>query len=371
MANVARGLKVLVVDDSAFARSRVRKHLLADPAITEVDTAADGVVALRKIADFVPDVITLDVQMPRMDGITALRKIMATAPTPVVMLSGLTGDDSATTIRALELGAVDFFLKPDLNTTNGHSTWMEDLASKVKMAAQVQLTKLAAADEAAMRMAIQAQLRPVTGKPRSSFQQTTALECVTVIASSTGGPKALAQVVPQLPANRSTGYLLVQHMPAGFTQTLSERLDRNSDLEIREAEEGDVFKAGLALMAPGGFHMTVGRGGVIHLDEGPTVHGVRPSADVTMKSVAKVYGSRIAVAVLTGMGVDGRDGVRAIKAVGGSCVVEHESTCAVYGMPGAVVEAGLADEIVPLNRISSVLTRYMDERSTRSVGAAT
>ncbi len=367
---MAEGLKVLVVDDSAFARTRVRRILLADPGIAAVDTAADGVAALRKIAEFMPDVITLDVQMPRMDGIAALREIMATAPTPVVMLSGLTGEDSATTILALELGAVDFCLKPDLNPSNGGASLMDDLTAKVKTAAVVRLANLASADEAAMRMALQAQLHAEIHKPRPIDRKTGEIECITVIASSTGGPKALAQLVPQLRADLPAGYLLVQHMPAGFTRSLSERLNRSSDLEVREAEEGDVIKAGLALMAPGGFHMTVETGGIIHLDDGPVVHGVRPSADVTMKSVAGVYRSRVAVAVLTGMGSDGRDGVRAIKAVGGSCVVEHESSCAVYGMPRAVAEAGLADKIVPLDQIPSILTGYTEERSAHSLGAA-
>ena len=365
---MADRLKVLVVDDSAFARSRVRKRLLADPDIAEVDTAADGLAALRKISTFAPDVITMDVQMPRMDGITALREIMATKPTPVVMLSGLTGEDSSTTIRALELGAVDFCLKPNLDGSDGRTSLMDDLTAKVKIAAHVQLTNLASADEAAMRLAIQAQMHPGRHSPRSAVRRSGKLECLTVIASSTGGPKALAQIVPRLPADNAAGYLLIQHMPAGFTRSLSERLNKTSDLEVREAEEGDIIRTGMALMAPGGLHMTVESGGIIHLNDGPVVHGVRPAADITMKSVAGVYGSNVAVAVLTGMGSDGRDGVRAIKAAGGSSVVEHESTCAVYGMPRSIVDAGLADEIVPLDQIPSVLTRYMHERSLRSVG---
>ena len=368
---MAEGLKVLVVDDSAFARTRVRRHLLADPDIAAVDTAADGVAALRKLADFAPDVITLDVEMPRMDGISTLREIMTTLPTPVVMLSGLTGEDSATTIRALELGAVDFCLKPESEATGGHSSSMDELTTKVKIAAGVRLSNLASADEAAMRMALQAQLQTPTRKPHSTRRVTGEIECLTVIASSTGGPKALAQLVPQLSTDLSAGYLLVQHMPAGFTQSLSDRLNRSSEIEVREAADGDVVKAGLALMAPGGFHMTVESGGIVRLNEDPTVHGVRPSADVTMKSAARLYGSRVAVAVLTGMGSDGRDGVRAVKAAGGSSVVEHESTCAVYGMPRAVAEAGLADQIVPLGRVHSVLAGYIEQRSRRPLGAAT
>ena len=367
---MAEGLKVLVVDDSASARTRVRRRLLADPDIAEVDTATDGVVALRKIATFEPDVITMDVQMPRMDGIAALREIMATVPTPVVMLSGLTGEDSATTIRALELGAVDFCLKPDMAASGGRGSLMDDLLAKVKTAAQVRLSNLASADEAAMRMAIEAKLRPASPRPRSAYRKTGEIECLTVIASSTGGPKALAQLIPHLPADLSTGYLLVQHMPAGFTRSLSERLDKRSDLEVREAVEGDKITPGLALMAPGGLHMTISKYGIIHLNDGPTVHGVRPAADITMKSAASAYGDRVTAAVLTGMGSDGRDGVRAIKAVGGSSVVEHESTCAVYGMPRAVAEAGLADKIVPLDQIPRVLTKYMETRFKSSVGAA-
>lgn len=365
---MAEGLKILVVDDSAFARTRVRRRLLADPAVTEVETASDGVSALKKLIDYQPDVITLDVQMPRMDGLQALREIMATAPTPVVMVSGLTGGDSETTIQALELGAVDFFLKPDTSTPEGKAA-LDQLATIVKQAATVTLSKMASTDEAIMRAAIQNQMQPPASRPRSSGRRSLNLDCLAVIASSTGGPKALSVVVPQLPADRSTGYLFVQHMPPDFTKSLAERLNRSSALEIREAEEGDKIEAGVGLMAPGGQHMRVDSKGLIRLDSGPTLHGVRPAADYTMKSAAQLFGANTITAVLTGMGVDGRDGVRAIKAAGGSSVVEHESTCAVYGMPRAVVEAGLADKIVPLDKVSSILTKYMNERSKHPVGA--
>jgi two-component system, chemotaxis family, protein-glutamate methylesterase/glutaminase len=365
---VAKGLKILVVDDSAFARTRVRRRLLADPAITDVETAADGVSALRKIVDYQPDVVTLDVQMPRMDGLQALREIMATAPTPVVMVSGLTDGDSDTTIQALELGAVDFFLKPDTSTPEGQAE-LNRLAVIVKQAATVTLSKMASTDEAIMRAAIERQLSPKLPSARPSSGRSLSMDCLAVIASSTGGPKALSVVVPQLPADRSTGYLFVQHMPPGFTKSLAERLNRNSDLDIREAEEGDKIEAGVGLMAPGGRHMTVSARGIIRLNDDPSVHGVRPAADITMKSAAKLYGSNTITAVLTGMGVDGRDGVRAIKEAGGRSVVEHESTCAVYGMPRAVADAGLADKIVPLDKVASVLSRYMDEQIKRPIGA--
>jgi two-component system chemotaxis response regulator CheB len=365
---VAEGLKILVVDDSAFARTRVRRRLLADPAITAVETASDGVAALRKLTDYHPDVITLDVQMPRMDGLQALREIMTTAPTPVVMVSGLTGGDSETTIQALELGAVDFFLKPDTSTPEG-KTALDKLTTIVKQAATVTLSKMASTDEAIMRAAIESQMRPPGSSPRPSGRRSLDLDCLAVIASSTGGPKALSVVVPQLPADRSTGYLFVQHMPPDFTKSLADRLNRSSALEIREAEEGDKIEAGVGLMAPGGYHMRVDSKGLIRLDRGPTLHGVRPAADYTMKSAAQLFGANTITAVLTGMGVDGRDGVRAIKAAGGSSVVEHESTCAVYGMPRAVAEAGLADRIVPLDKVSSVLTKYMNERSNKPIGA--
>ncbi len=365
---MAKGLKILVVDDSAFARTRVRRRLLADPAITEVETAADGVSALKKIIEFEPDAVTLDVQMPRMDGLQALREIMATAPTPVVMVSGLTAGDSETTIQALELGAVDFFLKPDTSTREGQAE-LDRLATLVKQAASVKLSKMASTDEAIMRMAMQNQVEASRTVSRPSSRRTTNIDCLTVIASSTGGPKALSVLVRQLPADLSTGYLFVQHMPPGFTKSLAERLNGTSALEIREAEEGDKVEAGVGLMAPGGFHMVVDSHGLIHLEKGPQLHGVRPAADITRMSAAALYGPNTITAVLTGMGVDGRDGVRAIKAAGGSSVVEHESTCAVYGMPRAVAEAGLADRIVPLNRIASILTKFMDERSSRPVGA--
>jgi two-component system chemotaxis response regulator CheB len=176
-------------------------------------------------------------------------------------------------------------------------------------------------------------------------------------------------LIPQLPVDDVTGYLLIQHMPPGFTKSLSERLNRNSELLIQEAADGDKLEPGMALMAPGGRHMTITRGGIIRLNDGPTVHGVRPAADVTMKSVADLFGDRTVAAVLTGMGVDARDGVRAIKAAGGYCVVEHESTCSVYGMPKAIADAGLADAIAPLGEVATKIIELISKRTANAVGA--
>ena len=363
---MVNGLKVLVVDDSAFARMRVKRRLLSESDFAQVESAADGVAALRKIAEFEPDVVTLDVQMPRMDGLSALEEIMGTHPTPVIMLSGLTDRDSSTTLRSLELGAVDFFLKPDAESIREGDAFA-GLVQMVRQASSVPLDKLASADEALMRMAVENEMNRATRSPKKAPSGKSTLKNVCVIASSTGGPKALSQLFPQLPVLDDTGYLVVQHMPAGFTNSLANRLNGASDLEVREAKDRDELKPGIALMAPGGFHMELKTGNRIRLTQNPTIHGVRPAADLTLKSVAKLYGSSTVAAVLTGMGVDGRDGIRAIKQAGGSTCSEHESTCAVYGMPKAVEEAGLSDVVVPIDKIASVIHELLEAKSAKAI----
>lgn len=335
-------IKLLVVDDSAFVRSVIAKKLAADPGIEVVGTARDGVDALEQVKRLKPDVVTMDVTMPHLDGLGALERIMDEIPTAVVMLSALTSPQSQATIRALELGAVDFYLKPSVAAPGGTGEAEIELIQKVKVAAGIPKAKLVKGAKKTITPPPSSGQKPL---PASKFNR------VVVIGSSTGGPRALGELLPELPGNLPAAYLLVQHMPPGFTNSLAERLNLNAQITVKEAKMGDRVLPGQALVAPGGYHMVLTSDGKIHLHQGQAVCGVRPSVDVTMKSVAEVYGAETLGVVLTGMGSDGTNGSAAIKKAGGSIVVEDEQTCAVYGMPRSVFDSGNADTVLPLDKI--------------------
>ncbi len=346
-----RKVRVLIVDDSTFARTSISRTLASDPEIEIIDTAKDGAEAVEKTKALSPDVVTLDVVMPNMDGLTALGRIMTECPTPVVMVSALTGPETHSTIAALEAGAVDFFLKvPRVVNPIGTDQEIDSLQYKVKTAAQVQVSKL---KRLAASSTTQHHVDGYSSKKNSLHPSN-----VVVIGTSTGGPRALHYLVPTLPADLNAAFLIVQHMPAGFTRSLAERLDATSKLRVKEAQAGDALVSGQALIAPGGYHMTVDKRGEIRLNQDPVVCGVRPAVDVTMKSVAKVYGPASKGVVLTGMGSDGTEGAAAIKSAGGSVVVEDESTCAVYGMPKSVIDSGHADKVAPLEGITEEVVRF-------------
>ena len=339
-----RGIRVLVVDDSAFMRYTITKYLSADPEIEVIGHARDGLEALEKIITLQPDVVTLDVEMPRMDGLTALRRIMREHPVPVVMLSSLTQRGAYTTIQALMRGAVDFVPKPTTGVDIGAVA--DELIQKVKVAARSQPADSDAAEAAAPEA--KGGVRPFhRGDP------------LVVIGASTGGPRALQQVLSGLPSDFPAAVTIVQHMPPGFTQSLAQRLNECSPLIVQEAADGDRLAQGLALLAPGDFHLRFRDAHRVALDHGPRRNHVRPAVDVTMESAAEQHGPTVIGVILTGMGSDGREGARRIKEAGGRVIAEHESTSVVYGMPRSVVEAGLADEVVPLPDIASVIVEWV------------
>lgn len=344
----ARCIRVLIADDSDFARRMIARHLNAEPGIEIIGYAGDGRDALEKARSLKPDVMTLDLQMPVMDGLTALRHVMAECPFPVVVVSSQATQDAQPTLEALELGAVDFFLKPSPANPTGVDGTAMNLAQKVQQAASIPRSRLGSA------------VRRVSGTPavgRGKPWAARDMKRVVVIGASTGGPRALCTLVPALPADIPAAILVVQHMPPGFTGSLARRLGGTSQIAVREARTGDSIQRGLGLVAPGGFHMVVNGDGDIGLNQDPPVCNVRPSVDVAMQSVARAYGARCLGVVLTGMGSDGSDGAAIIKAAGGSVVVEAESTCTVYGMPKSVADAGNADRVVPLNEMAEEIVR--------------
>ncbi len=344
-----RKIRVLVVDDSGYVISAVSHRLNADPEIEVIGSARNGIDAIEKVKNLKPDVVTLDIIMPEMDGLTALQRIMAECPTPVVMLSALTGENAETTIKALELGAVDFFLKPSAINPVADGV----LASKIKTAAKCNILKDGHLDSLK-----NAHKKKINAQKHAPFSK------LVVIGASTGGPRSLMQLVPALPEDIPAAILIVQHLPPMFTRSLAERLDQVAQISVEEAQEGSIAGRGRVLIAPGDFHMLIENGGKIVLNQEPHVLGVRPAVDVTMKSAAAKYGDAVIGVVLTGMGVDGTAGSSSIKSAGGKVLVQDESTSAVYGMPMSVVKAGWADQVLPLHKIAEGIVQACNSQET-------
>ena len=337
-------IRVLVVDDSAFVRQALARMLGNEPDIEVVGVGTDGQDGLEKVRALRPDVVTLDVKMPRMGGLEALSRIMAECPTAVLLLSSQTSDGGQVTLRGLELGAMDFV---DKTSVQGHMNLLglrQELLAKVRALASVPRSRLGPTT-------IEERAEVARASERPSAQRAE----VVVIGTSTGGPPALQAIIPRLPAQLAAPLLVVQHMPPGFTRSLAERLDQRSRLRVREAEDGTPLQPGIVLIAPAGRHMKVRRRGgetTVWLDEEPRGALHRPAVDVLMASVAKLYGGRTLGVLLTGMGSDGVEGMRAIRAAGGRTLAESEETAVIYGMPKAAVEAGVVDQSVPLSRMA-------------------
>jgi two-component system chemotaxis response regulator CheB len=341
-------IRVLVVDDSAFMRFTITKRLNETPGLVVAGAARDGQEALELIPKLNPQVITLDVEMPRLNGLSTLREIMARFPRPVIMLSSLTTEGANETIQALTYGAVDFISKP--TTKANIDAVMDEVIAKIKRAARARVYAAGPARAAAPSPARRSdkRTRPLTSRDR-----------VVIIGASTGGPRALSTVVPQLSADLNAAFVIVQHMPVGFTRSLAERLDSLSHLSVQEASPGDRLEVGRALVAPGGFHLTFNEAGQAVLNQNPTVHGVRPAIDVTMASLVQRFKDALVGVVLTGMGSDGSQGSQLIRAAGGYVIAEDESSCVVWGMPRCVAEAGAAHVIAPLNDIAAAIQQAL------------
>jgi len=338
--NSDKKIKILIVDDSALMRRMIIDILNTEPGINVVGIAINGKMALTQIEKLNPDVITLDVEMPFMNGLETLREIRRIKPTPTIMLSSLTKAGAEVTLQALELGAVDFIQKPQ--TELEFQKIKTELISKIMAAAGAKQLKTMPAQKMIHDVV------PIKASRNNRIK-------TVIIGSSTGGPQALKEVVPYLPADLHAQILLVQHMPPKFTDMLAQRLDKISQINVREAKEGDALERGLALMAPGNFHMTVDSNNRIKLNQEPQVWGVRPSVDITLASAAKIYKNDLISVILTGMGHDGSKGTGVVRQFGGYSIAEDKSTCLIYGMPKSVIDAGNADEIVPLHKIANAI----------------
>ena len=339
---MAKIIRVLVVDDSALIRTILAKGLAADPMIEVVGTAGDPYQARDKIVRLNPDVMTLDVEMPRMDGLEFLRKLMYQRPIPVVMVSALTERGKRITIEALEAGAIDFVTKPKADVKRGLENMMRELSTKVKLASTANVSHWKTKRKQPIkRLGISKALAETTDK-------------MIVIGASAGGTEAIKEVITRFPAT-TPGVVIVQHMPSGFTQLFAERLNKLCDMAVKEAEDGDRIMPGSILIAPGGKQMSVTRSGGVYRVKcapGENVCGHCPSVEVLMQSAAQCAAANAVGVMLTGMGSDGATGLKAMKDAGARTVVQNEETCVVFGMPKAAIKAGGADHVLPLEKIA-------------------
>ena len=355
-------IRVLVVDDSALMRKLIPAILARDSSIEVVGTAMDGAFALKKIEELKPDVVTLDLEMPRMGGMETLRLIMGRAPMPVILFSTHSKEGGYATFKALALGAVDFVAKPKDAPAGRLEEIADQLIAKIKVAKRAAGRRLPPAmvdDQPIKKKGTRAPLPP---------------RRVIAIGISTGGPNALQYVLTQIPADFQSTIVIVQHMPEGFTEMFAKRLDECCALEVHEARSGDLLLAGRVLICPGNRHMMarrMPRGDMAVLSDGPPVNGHRPSADVLFHSVAQEFGLTAVGVLMTGMGDDGAEGLGAIKAAGGMTIAQSEDTCVVSGMPRAAILKGYASKIIPLDGLATFLVnQYGAERHAGVQGAA-
>jgi two-component system chemotaxis response regulator CheB len=340
-------LKVLIVDDSAIVRKIFTEILSREPDLEVVGTAPDPYVARDKIIETAPDVITLDLEMPRMDGLTFLKKIMHYHPLPVIIVSSLTPRGGAMALQALELGAVEVLAKPGTAFSVGDLG--VELAEKIRAAARVRFDARKNYGSAAAMPP--ARLAPLT--------QTT--DKIIAVGASTGGTEAIREVLMRLPQN-TPGIVIVQHMPPKFTTAFAERLNQQCAMEVKEAEDGDTVVTGRALIAPGNFHMLLRRSGAryfVQVKTGPPVHHQRPSVDVLFNSAAQSAGANAVGIILTGMGADGAEGLLAMKERAAYTIAQDEASCVVFGMPKEAIRKGAAQKILPLTRIPEEIRRVL------------
>jgi len=356
-------VRVLVVDDSALMRKLIPNILARDPHIEVVGTAMDGAFALKKVEELRPDVVTLDLEMPRIDGMETLRLIMRRAPLPVILFSSHSKEGAYSTFKALALGAIDFVAKPREASAGHLDAIAEQLIEKIKVAKRTVGKTIAAS-------AFEEPVKPVKRTDRVAV----APNRIIAIGVSTGGPNALQYVLSRIPAEFSGSILLVQHMPEGFTEMFARRLDECCALEVQEARSGDLLLAGRVLVCPGNRHMTVRRmprGDVAVLSDSVPVNGHRPSVDVLFHSVAQEFGPTAVGVLMTGMGEDGAEGLGAIRAAGGATIAQSEDTCVVPGMPRAAILKGYAGRIVPLEAIGPhLVAQFGGERAAERLDRA-
>ncbi len=354
-------IKVMIVDDSAVVRETLKEVISSDPNLDVMTTASDPIIAAKKLQTSIPDVITLDIEMPRMDGISFLRKLMSQHPIPVVICSSKAGDESGNALKALEYGAVDIIQKPKVGTKQFLEESRIKICDVIKAAHLSRVKKIKHAPvirDIAPKLTADA---VITKAPRAHVIETT--EKIVVIGASTGGTEALREFLEVLPLD-APGIVIVQHMPEHFTKAFAQRLDGLCQVTVKEAENNDTVIRGRALIAPGNRHCLLKRSGAryfVEIKEGPLVSRHRPSVDVLFRSAARYAGKNAIGVIMTGMGDDGARGMSELKEVGAYNIAQDEASCVVYGMPNEAVKRGAIDKILPLDRIAATVLRAANE----------
>ncbi len=355
-------VKVLVVDDSAFMRKLITDFLNEDPRFNVVGTARNGKDAIQKVKEWQPDVVTLDVEMPEMNGLDALQAIMRENPTRVVMLSTTTKEGAENTLLAMSYGAIDFIAKPSGAISLDLGKVKEEIIMKVLMASKVNVQGISTKKNKIIPFF--EDTRPLQTRSVGKAIKNTVNKLV-CIGTSTGGPRALQKVLPKLPKTIDAPILVVQHMPAGFTKSLAARLNSISEINVKEAEDGDILENGTAYIAPGGYHLKLKNSGgskiTIYLDQTDPINGHRPSVDVMYESVSEIKNYNKIAVIMTGMGSDGANGLKTLKSSGNTiAIAESEETSVVFGMPKSAIATNLVDEVVNLDKIASTIMKYID-----------
>lgn len=375
---VSKPIRVLVVDDSAFMRKVLQGIISSDPQLQVCGEARDGRDALAQLESLKPDVISMDINMPHMDGLEATEVIMSSNPHPVVIVSSESRDGAEVTLKALQLGAIDFVAKPSSGIDFDMSSVKDELCRKLKMAAKVRVVRTAARSgsqpkKAAAENPAPAKVEPARAAPKvfgdNGGHRGAGKFPIVVVASSTGGPATLMKLIPEFPADFPGAVIVVQHMPGNFTAQFSKQLAEVSAMKVKEAEAGEIVVPGQVYVCPGSNHLRVSATGRIVLDDGPRIGGYRPCADLTIESVVAYCSANAVAVILTGMGNDGSKGVQAVRTAGGHVIAQDESTAVIFGMPQEAIKTGAVDQVLPIDAISSAIEKRVMSHTFSRAGA--
>jgi len=355
MAVAEKRTRVLIVDDSAFMRKVLEEIIRTDPKLEVVGQAKDGREAITMAQTLQPDVMTMDINMPRMDGLEATQHIMTQNPRPILIVSSESRQGAASTLRALELGAIDFVTKPSSGIDLDMKNVRDELLGKLKMAAKVRVVRTAALHDHSAGVESRSQAQPTKEVGNSEVRLP-----LVVIAASTGGPATLMRLIPRFPKDFPAAVVLVQHMPATFTSQLSLQLTEVASIRVKEAEQNEALQTGTFYVCPGSHHLRISMTGRIKLDDGPRISGYRPCADVAFESAAAYGGANIVGVVLTGMGNDGAKGVQAVKAGRGCVLAQDEATSVIFGMPAEAIRTGAVNQVVGIDEMYPAIEKYLE-----------
>jgi two-component system chemotaxis response regulator CheB len=355
MATAEKRTRVLIVDDSAFMRKVLEEMIRTDPRLEVVGQAKDGREAIAMAQTLQPDVLTMDINMPRMDGLEATQHIMTQNPRPILIVSSESREGAASTLRALELGAIDFVTKPSNAIDLDMKTVRDELLTKLRMAAKVRVVRTAGKHDGSAPAEMKSPAAPAKDLGTGDAQHP-----LVMIAASTGGPATLMRLMPKFPKNFPAPVVLVQHMPATFTSQLSVQLTEISQIRVKEAENNEALQPSTFYICPGSHHLRLSLNGRIKLDDGERISGYRPNADVAFESAAAYAGSNVIAVVLTGMGNDGAKGVQAIKAARGTVLAQDEATSVIFGMPAEAIRTGVVDQVAGIDEMYAAIEKHLE-----------